>query len=307
MKDKYLTLILAAAALAFTACSSDDDVYDNLASEPVAARVVANITNGQSLTRVSTTGETSSFESNDVINVVAAGTIAYQYTYDGSSEWTATTPYYFTSTDAVSFKGWYSTATAESNSISINTTTQTTDDAGYNQWDILVTPAVTATYSSHTVNFTSDNAFQHIMSKMTFTFSAGNGITDLTNLSAYTLKSVPYTQATFNTLTCTLTNTESSSADISQTITGAAETSIACTPIILLPQTLTDGKFTLQVTYDSKTYSAELALPSSASALVAGNHYKFAVTISNSGLTVQSAAIADWTANEQSGTVTLTE
>lgn len=281
----------AAALLTLAACSNDDNLNAPFADGPIAAQVTAGISNGQAVTRVSVGNDGSaSFTANDAIHVVAGGSSTYVYTFNGSL-WTADSPYYFQDRNTVSFRAWYSatTLTETNNSISINTTSQTST-GDWNNWDILATPAVSTTVSDPTINFTGDNAFQHIMSQVTFTFKAGDGISDLTNLTQYTLKGL-VAEAAFNTLTCELT-TGSNTDDIAMTVSGATGAEHTCTPIILVPQTVTGGTFTLDVTYNDQTYTATLNLPDGG--FLSGYSYTYTVTIKNTKLEVGDAEIAGW-------------
>ena len=178
---------------------------DELADGPVAAQVTAGIS--QTLTRVSANGNSASFTNGDEINVVANGNATYVYTLqDNGTTWSAgNNPYYFQNRGRVSFQAWYAAPsyTKTGNAIEIDTKTQNiTDD--WNQWDILATPVVGTDVASPTINFTGDNAFSHVMAQVTLVFKAGNGISNLTALEGYTLKRLT-TDATFNTLNCTLT------------------------------------------------------------------------------------------------------
>ncbi len=304
MISKYLTILPAVAALLLAAACSNDDLDGLIADGPVAAQVTAAISNGQTVTRISNSGNTASFTEGDVIYVVADGSETHEYARQSDDSWSAvSSPYYFQDLDNVSFRGWYAepttAATATDNKISINTAEQTIAN-GWNQWDILVTPVVTTSVASPTVGFTDSNAFEHIMSQVTLTFKIGDGISDLSALREYKLTGLT-TEASFNTLSCELT--EGSTGDISQEV--SVTSGVACDPIILVPQDVS-GKLSLEVTYNDLTYSAELSLPSSATALTAGTHYTFNVTINNTGLAVNSAAIEDWTAaDDQSGSATI--
>ncbi len=300
MISKYLTILPAVAALLLAAGCSNDDMDGVLADGPVTAQVTAAISNGQTVTRVSTDGDTPAFADGDVINVVASEAETNQYTLSGGT-WSADTPYYFQDINTVYFRGWYATSTPTDNSISINTTSQETNDSGWNEWDILAAPEVTAYAASPTINFTGDNAFSHVMSQVTLTFKAGNGVSSLENLTGYTLTDLT-TDASFSTLTCELT-AGSTIGDITQDIE-ASGTEYTCPSVILVPQDVTDGKLSLEVTFNGLTYTADLTLPESATAMAAGTHYTFNVTLSNTGLTVSSAAIANWTAATGSGSAT---
>lgn len=194
----------AAALLSLAACNNDE-MNDPLADGPVAAQVTAGIS--RTMTRVSTDdGGAASFSKDDVIHVVANGS-TYDYSYDGP-DWSAvSTPYYFQDRNDVTFRAWYADPSVEvkDNKISIDTQIQTTDsETGWNYHDILVTPGVKTTVSNPTVSFTDDKAFRHIMSQLVFTFKAGDGIPDLSELSGYTLDNI-VTYATFDTQNLELT------------------------------------------------------------------------------------------------------
>ena len=279
----YTTAVLL--ALGLTACNKETDP---LADGPVAAQVTAGIS--QTLTRVSVNGVSASFTANDEINVVANGA-TYAYTFNGTA-WSSNEPYYFQNRDKVTFQAWYAAPGYKKtgNAIEINTKNQTVS-SGWNQWDILATPVVETNVSSPTINFTGDNAFSHVMTQVTMVFKTGDGITDLTALKGYTLKSLT-TDATFNTLKCELTP-GTTRDDIA--VTGIEDASGAeeykCTPLILVPQTVT-GTIDLEVKYNDQTYKAELNAPTAG--LQAGYSYTYNVTVSNTKLEVSNAAISDW-------------
>ena len=223
--------------------------------------------------------------------MVAPDNNTYVYTLQSDDTWSdGNNPYYFQDTNPVSFQAWYATATPQGTTISINTTTQTVTD-GWNQWDILVTPTVTASASSPTINFTGDYAFKHIMSQVALTFKAGDGISDLTSLTAYTLKGL-VTNDTFNTQTCALEN-ETATGDVTITgISGVSGPEYSATPLILLPQAVTNNQIALEVTYNNQVYKANLTTP--IGGLQEGYSYAYTVTIKNNGLEISDTEIEDW-------------
>ena len=280
--------MVAAGLLA--SCTNDELADNPLADGPVAAQVTAGIS--QTLTRVSVNGNSASFTNGDEINVVANGNATYVYTLqDNGTTWSAgNNPYYFQNRGRVSFQAWYAAPgyTKTGNAIEIDTKTQNiTDD--WNQWNILATPVVGTDVASPTINFTGDNAFSHVMAQVTLVFKAGNGISNLTALEGYTLKRLT-TDATFNTLNCTLTP-GTTTGDIAISDINASGTEYTCTPLILVPQTVT-GTISLEVLYNSETYKAELTAP--AEGLQPGCSYSYNVTINNTGLEVSRCIIADW-------------
>ena len=281
--------MLAAGLLA--SCTNDELADNPLADGPVAAQLTADIS--QTLTRVSANGVSASFTSGDEINVVADGSATYVYTLqDNGTTWSAgNNPYYFQNRDIVSFQAWYAAPGYKKtgNAIEINTKNQTVS-SGWNQWDILATPVVKTDVTSPTVDFTGTNAFSHVMTQVTMVFKKGDGISDLAALEGYTLKSLT-TDATFNTLNCTLTP-GTTTDDIAVTgIEDASGTEYTCTPLILVPQTVT-GTIDLEVKYNDQTYKASLNAPTAG--LQAGYSYTYTVTVSNTKLEVSNAAISDW-------------
>ena len=283
----YTTAVLL--ALGLTACNKETDP---LADGPVAAQVTAGIS--QTLTRVSVANNGSaSFTDGDEINVVANGSATYVYTLqDNGTTWSAgNNPYYFQNRGIVSFRAWYAAPGYKEtdNEIEIDTRTQNVTD-GWNQRDILVTPVVETDVSSPTVAFTGPNAFSHVMTQVTLVFKTGDGITDLTALTDYTLKSLT-TDATFNTMDCTLTP-RTTTGDITVTDISASGTEYTCTPLILVPQTVT-GTIDLEVKYNDQTYKATLNAPEDG-LFEAGHSYTYPVTISNTGLEIGNAEINDW-------------
>ena len=285
-KRTFFYTMLAAGLLA--SCTNDELADNPLADGPVAAQVTAGIS--QTLTRVSVNGVSASFTANDEINVVANGGATYAYTFNGTA-WSSNEPYYFQNLDEVTFQAWYATPgyTLTDNAISIDTKNQTVS-SGWNQWDILATPVVETDVTSPTVDFTGTDAFNHVMTQVTMVFKKGDGISDLAALEGYTLKSLT-TGATFNTLDCTLTP-GTTTDDIAVTgIEDASGTEYTCTPLILVPQTVT-GTIDLEVNYNGQTYKANLTAPTDG--FEAGYSYTYPVTVSNTGLKVGNATINNW-------------
>lgn len=280
-------------ALALAACSNEEPANDPLADGPVAAQVTAGIS--QTLTRVSS-GTPASFTDGDVIHVVADDR-TYDYTFNGISWSAGNNPYYFQDRNNVSFRAWFASPDVQvgtDNTIHVNTTSQGVDDDGWNINDILVSGTVASSVDNGaTVSFTGNNAFSHIMSQLVFTFKKGDGISSLSTLTGYTVKDV-ITDATFNTLTCTL-NAEAATGNIQITgITGETSTEYPAAPIILVPQTFTStsNKFNLEVAYNNQTYKAELYAPTGG--LQPGYSYTYTVTISNTELKISTAQIKNW-------------
>lgn len=303
MKRMNMKIIgMAALTLALAACSNDE-MPDPLADGPVAMNVTADIS--AVATRVSVDGAgAAKFTADDVIHVVADETSAYDYTLqsDGGSWSAGSNPYYFQNREDVYFKAWYADPELSplNNEISIDTRIQeVNDENNWNQWDILVTPTVTANVTSPEISFTGDNAFGHIMSQVSFVFKAGSGISNLGALRGYAVKGIT-TNAVFNIQTCKLTP-NSVLSDINMTnLTDATGTEYKATPLILLPQGIGGNTFTLEVIYNDQSYKANLAIP--AEGWQAGYSYTYNVTIKNTKLEVTDAEISGWKTPTEGGT-----
>lgn len=306
MKKYYL---LAATALAFAACSSDEDSVQTL-EKPVAMAFSADIYGAN--TRVSDEG--TAFTQDDEIGIVAIKDNALESTQfnikytrgadNSSPEFTATTPYYFQDTQNVTFHAYYpyvSTLTSSSPTISVNTKSEKQTADGRKSNDILFAKLST-TYANPKVNFTGENAFKHQLSRLTLKVKAGNGVSDLSSLTAYKIATNLTLDATFNVQTGTLT-AGSTTGNISGTASSVSGTEYSFDPIIIVPQSPTDGKITLELTYNNQTYKTDLNVNDSK--FQAGYSYDYTVTINNTGLEVSSASITDWTSKSASGTATL--
>lgn len=308
MKKYYL---LAATALAFAACSSDEDSVQTL-EKPVAMAFSADIYGAN--TRVSDEG--TAFTQDDEIGIVAIKDNALESTQfnikytrgadNSSPEFTATTPYYFQDTQEVTFHAYYpykSTPTSSSPTISIDTKSENQTEDGRKANDILFAKLST-TYANPKVNFTDNNAFKHQLSRLKLKVVAGTdkGISDLSKLTAYKIATSLTLDATFNVQAGTLT-AGSTTSNISGNASSASGTEYSFDPIIIVPQSVTSGKIALELTYNSQTYKTELTVEDSK--FQAGNSYDYTVTINNTGLEVTSATITNWESKTDSGTATL--
>lgn len=306
MKARTRLYATGLLALALAACSQDEQQDEQHDSAPaVALGVTAGIDQAATRASIDSTDPTkASFAAGDEINVVADGTGTYVYTLqsDGTT-WNALSPYYFQDHADVKFRAWYAVPglTAENGAIAIDTKTQEYSDDGWNNWDILATPEVTTTVSTPSVDFTKDNAFQHLMSQVTMVFTTGSGISSLTALTGYTLKSLT-TNATFSTTECKLT-AGTTTGNVTVTVKDVTGTQYTCPSIILVPQEI-NGNINIEVSYNGQTYNASLTPPTDG--LQPGYSYTYTVTINNTGLTVSTASIDNWTASTGgSGNATL--
>lgn len=303
---------LAAAAVTLAACAQEDLQDNPLANGPVALGVTANI--DQVMTRASGT----SFEENDKIGIYPVNTNGevetaqanIAYTYGTDNQFSATTPYYFQDREQVTFHAYYpynEDITAENHTIAIDTRSANQTDGkffdGAVTWrknDYLYASEMTDV-SSPSVSYT----FRHVMSQVIFVFKAGtnNGVSDLTKLSGYTIAELCM-DGKFYLDSGHVLNTTTARESLSMKIEDASGTEYTCTPLILLPQLITNGIVDMEVIYNDENYKASLTIPGAA--LQPGVSYTFTITINNTGLTVGTAQITGWTdGGNASGTATL--
>lgn len=308
MKTSIYTL---AALLAFglVACTNDE-AGNPLVDGPVPLNVTASIS--QSTTRAMATA----FEDGDQIGIFPAkdnGTLDTAqtnrlYAYSGSA-FTSTAPYYFQDRGIVTFNAYYPydavlTATAHTIDIDTRSANQVTQQAAGNDWrknDYLFASATTdvtspsVSYTDKTSAGGDNEAFSHVMSQLVFMFKAGvdAGVDDLSAFAGYELATPLVMDGTFDAATGEVALDNGATPEtIKMEVVGSAVAELAATPLILLPQTVTNNKIALEVKYNGQTYQADLTAP--AGGLQSGYSYTYTVTISNTGLEVGSATINDW-------------
>lgn len=293
MKKNHRLYAIPLLALALAACTNDGLQDNPLADGPVPLSVTADIS--AVATRVNIAdGSAASFTSGDFIHVVASGRYQHDYELQTDGTWKAGDPYYFQNTSSVSFQAWYASphAMVVNNTIDVKTAAlPPSDQTG--KWDILATPQVPANVSSSSVSFTGTNAFAHVMTQLVFVFKAGtdDGVSDLTRLTGYKLCSV-ITDATFNTLSCTITpGTTTSDITVTGINDAAGKQQYEAAPLIVVPQTPSGG-ITLEVYFDGNTYRASLTPPTGG--WQGGYSYTYTVTTKNTALEVSNAEISGW-------------
>ena len=307
--------IYAVALLALTLSGCDNDQMENLLADgPVAMTFTADI--NSVATRATTTG----FEAGDMVgiiplkgNVVEKTQTNIAYTYDGSA-FTAAPPYYFQNYDEVTFNAYYPHQSALNDPYTVKIDTridnQATEMVNGNNWsknDYLFASTKT-TVKTSSISFTeaAGNPFKHVMSSVAVDFKAGieDGVANLKPLMGYTLGKVVM-DGTFNCSTGTVSlkaNVESEDITITDISCAESDTEYQTSSLILLPQDVDGGKFSLTVNFNNTTYTADLTL----SELQAGKLHVFPVTIKNTKLEIGTAEIKDWeTSTEYNGAATL--
>ena len=280
------------AALFLTACGNEDEQINDA---PVAVKVSADIEETQA--RASET----TWDPNDEIGISCTGDKTHytnvRYYLNGSN--------IFSSDNSICFQDPTTTATFsayypyEENEGTITKTIK--DDTPLKDIDFLYATGPTASKSSPEVNFirvddTKDYRFKHCMSRLSFEFIAGTGITDLQGLTSFTISGLKM-EGTFDTTTGTATVTATAATDLTVDVSGS--TAKESSSVIVFPQNV--ASFELSLVLGGITYSASLTVLDGE--LSAGKNYNYTVTISKTEIIVDEPMIDGWkTVDADSGT-----
>lgn len=287
---KKVFLFAGVAAVAMTSCSNDIDFGSS--SEGSKLQVSANI--DEVRTRVSDT----SWDANDAIGVSDDGsnTNVKFVTANGDGTFTSDQTIYLLGDESHSFTAYY----PYSETATENTTITFTEPTDF------MYGTATATRQSPEAKFT----FAHKMSQLSFTVTDPALVTtnseddseSETTTSAettITLKGV-VKGGTFDTKTGTVTpGTTTEDYKVTTTLGKAAS-------FILPPQTFTDSKVQVTVSYNGKTYGGTINLEKSQE----GNNIQYSLAVSkenqSASLTISSETITGWTSTDK-GTVDMEE
>lgn len=300
MATKTLRMIVAGAALLSLSACNNDGNFNPLADGPVPMSFMAGISGVA--TRATATG----FENGDMVGIIpvkGGGVEAAQaniaYTYNGSA-FEANPPYYFQDFEKVTFNAYYpydenlaDDCLIEIDTRAANQKPETVNGHDWYKNDFLFASAETDV-KAPSVSYTGDKAFKHVMSSIAFKFAAGtnDGVPTLQPLTGYTLNSLVM-DGTFDCSTGEVELEENATAEEITIIgisCGATAVEHTTEPLIVLPQTVNGGTFTLTVKYNNVDYTASLSLTE----LEEGTRYEFPVTIKNTGLEIGTAEIVDW-------------
>ena len=317
MKAKYV--MIAALATLLAACSNDENAVDN---GPVAAQVNAEISN-RAVSRATATA----WEPDDRIGlstIDGAGTdapktkyanVPYKYADSkfGFDETAATaagkTQIYFEDTKEVTFRAYYpytATLTAEGVIENISTANQ----ADQKKFDYLFATGATASKSNPNVKFVKSGndvgtSFRHCMSRLTFNFVAGDGVTSLSPLTDLKIEGV-VNSGSFDTTNGSATADAETDGNKDITIASVSGTNAS---VIFFPQEapMENGQFKITLKLDGVSYGATLTLPTDVAngAFTAGVNVAYTITIRKTGLTVNSAEISGWTPATGEGDATM--
>lgn len=289
-------LCVGMAALAFAACSNEEETTDN---QPVAAQVSAGIEGGQ--TRAAGT----SWDENDQIGISCTGdgdteynNVPYTVVSTSSGSFTSGTPIYFQDLKEVTFSAYYPYMKDwnEADPITKEITAADQETKAQKNIDYMYASGAKASKNSPNVEFINksgvDARFKHRMSQLNFTFQKGKD-TDLKNMSDFTVSGLKM-QGTFNPANGEATASESEpTQDLTITVSSASSDTYSCS-LILFPQGVNDGKFNLSLTLGGQIYKTELSIPNDKTALDNGNKYAYTITVNKTDITVKSSSIAGW-------------
>ena len=303
MKTKKY-LFLAAAAMAFAACSNDDDAVN----APVEARITAGVN----------TPETRALNNEweqDAIGVMVTSSTSnmttlyknVKYTTTANSAAAATfTPegegiFFQDTNETVTFAAYapYQTSAANAlpgtNGVIEGSTADQGDRTKQKAFDYIYASGATATRSNPTVQFQATNAFMHKMTRLVIIVktSAQDGFTaDQVTSGTYSLSGLNH-NGQFDVTTGTAQATGTTATDnwslTSNSLKTEGETDQVTFTSILYPQTLTDN-LTFEAVIDGQTYTNNTIKPE----LEAGKSTTVTITVKKTGLTVSGCIVSEW-------------
>lgn len=287
---KYL--FLAAAAMAFAACSNDDE---NLANGPVEARISASIDG------VKTRAAETSWNAGDQIGISCDGgktnytNVLYTISNVNTGSFTSETPIYFQDLEEVTFSAYYPYAAA-GGTITKTIAAADQEEETQKKIDYMYASGATASRQSPEVKFTNeggtDARFKHCMSRLSFTFNQGAD-TDLKDMTDFTVSGLKMT-GTFDTTDGTASADETAQAANLKITETPGESTGYTRSLILFPQSVAGGEFSLSLTLGGQIYQTELSIPQSGTALTKGCSYTYTITVNKTAISVSQATIEDW-------------
>ena len=291
----YKYFLMAAAAMAFAACSNDND--NEFVNEPTPIRLSSSLT--VTGTRAGTDLQTSAFDESETVDVfisenVAAGTTAkttypqpLTYTTGANGSLTiATQPYFPAGGNGVNIHAIYPSGKVtafDDTAVNFIVATDQSTDANYKASDLMYgAPASNpVARTSNAVVLT----FKHLLSKVTVTLIAGDGNPSLNGAKVELLDVLP--EVEFKPSTQALGTAKGTATDITVMTTTATLLSGSA---IIVPQTLAQ-QFVRVTLADGCVLLGKLD-DNTAPALTGGNEYKYDITVNVATLSITSTIVA---------------
>lgn len=287
LKDK---LLYVAAAMTLVACSNDGDLDGAQCLASFSGSIA-----GQSSTRMAGTawdmGDSIGISATSPDKATVATNVKYS-TADGDGVFSAAVAanaITFGSTGKVTFSAYYP-YNANGGTVTVSTAAANQASDKQKGIDFLYATA-SANIALPDVKF----KFSHVMSQLVLNIKAGLGIDDLSKLTCVNLGNIKL-NGTFNTASgeTSATGTASSIALTPSIASGKKEYTAS---LIFLPQTVTNNKLSLTLTYNDIEYAATLTL---AEGLVAGNSTVYDVTLDKTSVSVSGGSINPWNSSNLS-------
>ena len=317
MKTKKY-LFLAAAAMAFAACSNDDDAVN----APVEARITAGVNTpetralnnqweqdaiGVMVTNAPTSNMATLYK-NVKYTTTANSAAAATFTPEGEGIFFQDANETVTFAAYAPYKESAANALPGTNGVIEGSTADQGDRTKQKAFDYIYASGATATRSNPTVEFKETNAFAHKMTRLVIIVktSAQDGFTaDQVTSGTYSLSGLNHS-GEFDVTTGEAKATGTATADkwslTDKSLKTEGETDQVTFTSILYPQTLTDN-LTFEAVIDGQTYTNNTIKPE----LEAGKSTTVTITVKKTGLTVSGCTVSEWgeNSNTYSGDATM--
>lgn len=300
MKQLYLGGLIAL----LVSCKEQDLLLET-EKEVLPMRVEASIAQDAKSARTAMSGENAiSFSENDCIGLfVPWESTARKWTYNGTTWTSAQSVYWKDKETNYTFYAYYpcgSEVAASKDAVPLpNLSSQTGTLDGLAAYDFLVASVTTkySTTNNGTLSFTGSDAFQHVLSRITFSFDKSS-MDDAVQLQSIRLDS----NALSANNTCNLTTKEISSITNSQ---HEILSNIVAEKSEMLVHPISNATVTLSVVYQINSANVTVSKEISNFSLQMGSRHTMSVKIEQGTLTISEATIAPWGEGSTLNDVTL--
>lgn len=300
MKQLYLGGLIAL----LVSCKEQDLLLET-EKEVLPMRVEASIAQDAKSARTAMSGENAiSFSENDCIGLfVPWENTARKWTYSGTA-WNSLQSVYWKDKET-NYKFYAYYPGGEEMAVSVNSvsmpdlSSQEGTIAGLAKYDFLVASTIAkySTTNNGTLSFTGNNAFQHVLSRITFSFDKSS-MDDAVQLQSIRLES----NALSANNTCNLTTKEISSITNSQ---HEILSNIVEEKSEMLVHPISNATVTLSVVYQINSANVTVSKEISNFSLQMGSRHTMSVKIEQGTLTISEATIAPWGEGSTLNDVTL--